>query len=118
MCGKGVALANALWNMYLGGSDRRYAGWRPFGPRVVLDGIDLDLEQTPPACSQVGAASAGCVRVQELTYLLRTYLLTHIETPPRPSKVCIARSPGGQQWATLPTGQRPAMAVQWLAHER
>ena len=46
----GRALARALWNMFLGGTDRRYVGWRPFGPQVVLDGVDLDLEQSPANC--------------------------------------------------------------------
>ena len=25
-------------------------GWRPFGPKVVLDGVDIDLEQSPGGC--------------------------------------------------------------------
>ena len=36
--------------MYLGGNDARYQGYRPYGPQVVLDGVDIDLEQTHPAC--------------------------------------------------------------------
>merc|ERR1712166_403706 len=50
--------------MYLGGQDSRYKGWRPFGPRVVLDGVDIDLEQTCPSC-QGNPGSAGCVAVME-----------------------------------------------------
>ncbi|KAJ3277659.1 Chitinase 1, partial [Borealophlyctis nickersoniae] len=33
---------NAVWNMFLGGTDAAYP--RPFGKDVVLDGIDLDVE--------------------------------------------------------------------------
>jgi hypothetical protein len=60
----GTALADALWNMYLGGSDPRYVGWRPFGPNVVFDGVDLDLEQTPVGCPN----GAQCLEVQEGWY--------------------------------------------------
>jgi chitinase len=45
---KGLALADTLWHMYLGGGEN--PEWRPFGPQVVLDGVDLDLEQTPSGC--------------------------------------------------------------------
>ena len=61
---KGTSLADAIWQMYLGGQDTRYKGWRPFGPRVVLDGVDIDLEQTSPSC-QGNPGSAGCVAVME-----------------------------------------------------
>ncbi|KAI8913901.1 glycoside hydrolase superfamily [Powellomyces hirtus] len=33
---------NALWNMFLGGTDAAYN--RPFGKDVILDGFDLDVE--------------------------------------------------------------------------
>ena len=61
---KGVALADSLWNMYLGGADARYHNWRPFGPQVVLDGIDIDLEQTAAGCP----TSAACTEVMEGWY--------------------------------------------------
>lgn len=61
---KGPALAQALWHMYLGGEDVRYTGWRPFGAQVVLDGVDIDLEQTPAACT-LAPSSQGCLDVQE-----------------------------------------------------
>ena len=67
---KGIALADSLWNSYLGGNDARYKGWRPFGPRVVFDGVDIDLEQTPPSCKggSTNPASAGCTAVMEGWY--------------------------------------------------
>jgi len=61
---KGPAFARALWSMYLGGEDPKYKGWRPFGEQVVLDGIDLDLEQTPAACN-ANPSSPACKDVQE-----------------------------------------------------
>ncbi len=61
---KGTALAHAIWNMYLGGTDARYEGWRPFGEQVVLDGVDLDLEQSPAGCP----SSPACTEVQEGWY--------------------------------------------------
>ena len=78
---KGVALADALWNLYLGGSDARYDGWRPFGSRVVLDGIDIDLEQTPSACSY-DPASSSCAEVQEgwYNFVLRLRSLMDADT--------------------------------------
>ena len=51
--------------MYLGGDDARYTGYRPYGPQVVLDGVDIDLEQTHAAC--VGnPKSASCKGVMEV----------------------------------------------------
>ena len=61
---KGTALANAIWNMYLGGEDDRYESWRPFGPKVVLDGVDIDLEQTPTGCP----SSTACTEAMEGWY--------------------------------------------------
>jgi hypothetical protein len=60
----GVAFAHAIWNMYLGGADPDYRGWRPFGPNVVLDGVDLDLEQSPAGCPD----GPDCLAVQEGWY--------------------------------------------------
>ncbi|MEE2787401.1 MAG: glycosyl hydrolase family 18 protein, partial [Myxococcota bacterium] len=61
---KGTALADAVWQMYLGGTDPRYRGWRPFGPNVVLDGVDLDLEDTPADCPN----GPNCLAIQEGWY--------------------------------------------------
>ncbi|RUS18372.1 glycoside hydrolase superfamily [Endogone sp. FLAS-F59071] len=40
----GEAYADGLWNGYFGGSNSAY--YRPFGSNVILDGVDLDLEQS------------------------------------------------------------------------
>merc|ERR1719183_2181135 len=54
---KGRDLAHALWEMFLGGTAAEWQDMRPLGRRVVLDGIDLDLEQSPEDCPW-GAVSA------------------------------------------------------------
>ena len=75
---KGIALADAIWNMYLGGSDIRYKGWRPFGPKVVLDGVDIDLEQSPGGCPN----SQQCTDVMEgwYNFLIRLRTLMDADT--------------------------------------
>ncbi|TPX32742.1 chitinase [Synchytrium microbalum] len=60
--GSAVALATAVWNLYLGGTSAPYSNYRPFGTGVVLDGIDFDIEQG----SSSGFALVGST--------LRTYM--------------------------------------------
>ena len=115
---KGTALADALWNMYLGGDDDRYAGWRPFGPRVVLDGIDLDLEQTSSACAAAPASDA-CAQVVEgwhnfavrIRALMdadarKAYLLTAV---PINTKFADPRSGGYPSWGAYVHGYLPGI---------
>lgn len=117
---KGVALAHALWNMYLGGEDPRYEGWRPFGPHVVLDGVDLDLEQTPPSCES-DPASAACAAVQEgwwgfvntMRALMdadtrKEYLLTAV---PINTKFADPREGGFPGWGAYTHGVLPGIAA-------
>ena len=89
---KGRALADAIWNLYLGGGGvtdgsgdvtaSKYAGWRPFGPNVVLDGVDIDLEQTPRACSS-DPSSAACLSVQEGWYEFTRRIRALMDADPR-----------------------------------
>ena len=60
----------------------KYAGWRPFGPNVVLDGVDIDLEQTPRACSS-DPSSAACLSVQEGWYEFTRRIRALMDADPR-----------------------------------
>ena len=72
-------MAHAIWNLYLGGTDARYEGWRPFGPQVVLDGVDLDLEQSPAGCPD----SQACQEVMEGWYNFVTTMRALMESDTR-----------------------------------
>jgi hypothetical protein len=84
---KGIDLAKAIWEVYLGGSDPAYLDYRPFGPHVVLDGVDLDIEDQPADCPTGCGCAAGQLGwkhfVQHLRALMDTdarkkYLLTTV----------------------------------------
>ncbi|KAJ7101676.1 glycoside hydrolase family 18 protein [Mycena epipterygia] len=64
---QGVAFANTIWNLFLGGS----SSTRPFGS-AVLDGVDLDIEVGDPTgyaafVSQIRALSAGASKPYYVT---------------------------------------------------
>jgi len=60
---KGNELAENFWDMYMGG-DALPDTLRPFGPTVVFDGVDLDLEQSPADCPD----GPSCTAVMEGWY--------------------------------------------------
>ncbi|KAJ7646128.1 glycoside hydrolase superfamily [Mycena rosella] len=64
---QGVAFANTIWDLFLGGS----SSTRPFGT-AVLDGVDLDIEVGSPTgyaafVSQIRALSAGASKPYYVT---------------------------------------------------
>ncbi|KAF7359868.1 Glycoside hydrolase family 18 protein [Mycena venus] len=64
---QGVAFANTIWNLFLGGS----SSTRPFGS-AVLDGVDLDIEVGAPTgyaafATQIRTLSAGASKPYYIT---------------------------------------------------
>ena len=78
-------LANTLWNLFLGGtSNTTTSALRPFGPDIILDGIDIDNE-SPSNAAHIPALATALRTLYSTSSNTKQYYLSAAPECPLPS---------------------------------